>query len=166
MTEVDQYFRPMIGMGARGVVILGVVAIAFGAALHLLPWRSPTDQLILYACTALLVGLGVIVIVQAVQAYRRNPTLTVLLERPADVVWVYSESFVTPQFFRPAFASIIVCTRTSEQLALPCVRGRQDEALAGVAPVLPHAFTGWDYEIERQFRRNPSRLGPEDGRTG
>ncbi|MEM6293163.1 MAG: hypothetical protein AAGA54_17945 [Myxococcota bacterium] len=148
------YFQPMLRTRARAAIVLGLVSALLGVALQWLPQRSQTDQWIALACTALFVGLGLLIIGLGLRDGYRNPTLRTLEARARDVVWVYAEHHASS-----GAAHLVVCTRTGAQLNLPCARGKASEALALVGAQVPHAVLGFDAAVERRFFEDPTKLG-------
>ncbi|MGH1347651.1 MAG: hypothetical protein ACRBN8_39210 [Nannocystales bacterium] len=158
MTTIREYFIPIVRAQARKQAVFGVVfAILPSWALSLLPTRTSGDRWALAGVSVLFAALGLYIVVTAIGHARKNPAIEHLLQRPREIVWVYDEA-LTSYSGRPRSTVVYLCTRAGEKLRLPCRSGREAEALAVVVAYLPHAYAGFDHDVERRFLRDPASL--------
>lgn len=99
--------------------------------------------------------LGLTLAIPSLLDPSKSKVLTVLRERPHDVVWLYVRTLGGSQ--RGAF---VMCgMKDGKFVQVPCVVGEEGQVLAQVAAYLPHAVAGFSPDRSARFRKSPSSFG-------
>jgi hypothetical protein len=89
---------------------------------------------------------------------RRNPIMSLLVEHPADVAWVYTTAH-TKNGIEVARTVVIYKADGGHQTV---VVTKSDEAsvFADLEAVAPHAVVGYSKEVAAEYKANPARWRP------
>ncbi|MGZ5971570.1 MAG: hypothetical protein ACXWP4_28060 [Polyangiales bacterium] len=145
LLEQVRAYKRMFRMGA-----LTLAAIVLGAAGLGTLLLSPVDSKQIWG----LAGIGLVAAIGIALSSAGDPRnargVVTLRERSAAIVWMYAQNREP--------SSIVLAMEDGARVFLPAIYRREDEVLAAVARIAPHASIGFTPDREMAFLRDPALL--------
>lgn len=137
----------------RVSVIVGVVIMAFGAALYAIPANTDKDLWIKLGIMAFFIVFGVILIAVGLVPAESAAGIVKLRDQPDDVVWLYVQRRLRNG--QHIGSSLHLGLISGKVVNLPLAIGREDELQRLAHQHAPHAHLGFDPALDAQFKKNP-----------
>ena len=131
--------------------IAGIMVLPVGFAAYLIPDAHAAG---IYFFIGISVVIGAALIVMSLGDPAKHKSLSILRDRPNDVVWVYVHK-VTGQNQN---SHVMLGLADGSKVAVPAKVGDESELIGAIAQVVPGATLGFDPAHERTFKNNPSAL--------
>lgn len=145
LLEQVRSYKRMFRVGA-----LTLVAIVLGAAGLGTLFLSAFDSKQIWGLAAIGLLVAIAIALPSLGDPRNARGVVTLRDRSGAIVWAYAQNREP--------SSIVLAMEDGARVFLPAIYRREDEVLAAVARIAPHAAIGFTPDREMAFLRDPALL--------
>jgi hypothetical protein len=164
-TPAYQTVRSAVASGRVAMIAVAVLTLGLGALIVLGQDDDATATLMIVAWVFGIlfgvVGVALLWVAAVKLSPRRSPLLVALRERPADLVWLYTQDVVvrvSGAALPPRNCVVHVKFADGKSLGLNLKKTKEAEVLGAIRQLAPSAVFGYSPEREARFKQDPRSM--------